>query len=618
VNEAARVRGRTLLVARGLVVVISLAPTLVYLFVALRRIGYPYELEWLEGGAVEIAGRVAHGQAIYVAPSIHYVPYPYTPLYFWITGTLARFIGVGFLPLRLVSLLSSLGACAMLVRIVWRETGDVVAGVLASGLYTATFAVSGAWFDIGRVDSLALFLLLAALYVARRADGISGGLAVGALVFVAFLAKQSDLIAAAPVVLWLVFTRRRTGVTALVTSAVLVVGSTFILNALTHDWYGYYVFQELFHQGVIHAVWRTFFTQDLWHTPWAIGLGAAGLAVSLRNRRASSIDLLYWASAIVGLLASSLVSRLHSGGGADVLMPAFAATALFGAFGYDALLHFAAQPRRKGSVEAARPGRGSWVTGAAGALLSVVAAVQIGALHYSASRFIPKASDAAAGRAFIDQVRHTRGTVIVVNHPYYDTLAGKASFAQGEAMHDIMRSGPSLARRVLLRSVDAFLRSSQPATVYSDYPNFALGGFSDPYFSLTPTKVFRCTNCFYPVTDLKLRPAYRFVRRSPPSAFFELDEPAARVFPQISEVEAAAGSHGGGVGRAQGGPLEHVDLAGLGLNAQGERFGGFVGSTRLDEHAPTRREEVAHPAQEHAGITADADAAVKDQCAAPP
>jgi hypothetical protein len=401
----------------------------------------------------------------------------------------------------------------MLVRIVWRETGDVVAGVVASGLYTATFAVSGAWFDIGRVDSLALFVLLVVFYVARRADGISGGLVVGLLVFAAFMAKQSDLVAAAPVVLWLVFTRRRAGVTALVASAVFVVGSTFILNALTHDWYGYYVFQELFHQGVVHTVWRTFFTKDLWHTPWAIGLGAAGLAVSPVNRRASSTNWLYWASAIVGLLGSSLVSRLHSGGGPDVLMPAFAATALFGAFGYEALLYFAAQLNRKGSVEPPRPGWGSWIPGVVGALLAAAAVVQIGALHYSPSRFIPTASDASAGRAFIDQVRRTPGTVIVIDHPYYDTLAGKASFAQGEALHDIMRAGPTLARRDLVGSIDAFLSSSQPATVYSDYPDFALGRFSDPYFSLTPTKVFSCAHCFYPVTDLKLRPAYRFVRR---------------------------------------------------------------------------------------------------------
>ena len=149
-------RGRSIPLARALVVVASLVPTAVYLYVALHRIGYPYELEWLEGGAVEIVRRVAEGQAIYVRPSVHYVPYPYTPLYFWVSGALAHVTGVGFLPLRLVSLLSSLGCCVVLIRIVWSETGDPVAGILASGLFTASFAVSGAWFDIGRVDSFSL------------------------------------------------------------------------------------------------------------------------------------------------------------------------------------------------------------------------------------------------------------------------------------------------------------------------------------------------------------------------------------------------------------------------------------------------------------------------------
>ena len=261
-NQTATPWGRTLSLSRVLVVLIALVPTLIFVFVALRRIGYPYELEWLEGGAVEIAGRVAHGQAIYVAPSIHYVPYAYTPLYFWVTGTLARVTGLGFFPLRLVSLLSSLGACALLVRIVWRETGDVVAGVVASGLFTATFAVSGAWLDIGRVDSMALLLLLAAVYQARRAQGISGGIVVGILVFLAFMTKQSDLVAMTPVLVVLLVCRRRVGVPALATVAVLVVGSTYLLDASSHGWYGYYAFQELLHQGVVHTVWRTFFTED--------------------------------------------------------------------------------------------------------------------------------------------------------------------------------------------------------------------------------------------------------------------------------------------------------------------------------------------------------------------
>ena len=90
-------------------VVVALVPIAVYLYVALRQLGYPYELEWMEGGSVEIVGRVLHGQALYVAPSLHYVPYTYPPLYFWVSALVAKMTGLSFLPLRLVSFVSSLG-----------------------------------------------------------------------------------------------------------------------------------------------------------------------------------------------------------------------------------------------------------------------------------------------------------------------------------------------------------------------------------------------------------------------------------------------------------------------------------------------------------------------------
>ena len=487
-------------------------PIAVYLYVALHRIGYPYELEWLEGGAVEIVRRVAEGQAIYVRPSVHYVPYPYTPLYFWVSGALAHVTGVGFLPLRLVSLLSSLGCCAVLIRIVWRETGDLVAGILASGLFTATFAVSGAWFDIGRVDSFSLMLLLLAICAARRAETISRGIGVGLLVFLAFMAKQDALIAAAPVLVLLIVTKRRAGAAALTATVALVVGSTAVLNETTHDWYGYYVFEELVHQGLTGSAWTTFFTRSLLHEPWALMLGLAGLAVAVvLRRREGSTDWLFWSVAVGGLLASSLVSRLHSGGGPDALMPAFAGVAIFGALGYDVLRREAAGLGADGSRGPL--GRGRQVAALAAASLAAVVAVQIVALHYDPARYIPTAADQAAGDRFIALVRHTPGAVIVADHPYYDTLAGKASWAQGEALHDIVRAGPSVARRDLLASIESFLKSSQRATVFSDDAGSALGASSIQYFRRSTVKVFACNNCFYPVTDIRVRPGFLFVRR---------------------------------------------------------------------------------------------------------
>ena len=139
---------------RIVVVVAAVAPIAIYLYVAVRRLGYPFELEWLEGGEVEIVNRVVHGQAIYVAPSLHYVPYPYPPLFIWVSAAFAKVLGVGFLAPRLVSFLASLGVLALLWQLVRRETGDTVAGLVAAGLFAATYQASGAYFDLARVDSL--------------------------------------------------------------------------------------------------------------------------------------------------------------------------------------------------------------------------------------------------------------------------------------------------------------------------------------------------------------------------------------------------------------------------------------------------------------------------------
>ena len=285
-----------------------------------------------------------------------------------------------------------------------------------------------------------------------------------------------------------------------------------VLNATTHDWYGYYVFDELAHQGLTGSAWTTFFTRSLLHEPWALMLGLAGLAVAVvLRRREGTTDWLFWSVAVGGLLASSLVSRLHSGGGPDVLMPAFAGVAIFGALGYDVLRREAARLGADGSTGPL--GRGRQVAALAAASLAAVVAVQIVALHYDPARYIPSAADQAAGDRFIALVRHTPGAVIVADHPYYDTLAGKASWAQGEALHDIVRAGPSVARRDLLASIESFLKSSQPATVFSDDPGSALGASSLPYFRRSTVKVFACRNCFYPVTDIRVRPGFLFVRR---------------------------------------------------------------------------------------------------------
>ena len=372
----------------AVLVVLSLVPVARYLFVVAHRLGYPYELEWTEGGAVEVVHRVVLGQGIYGPPSMHFTPWPYTPLYFWVSAAVAEVTGIGFTPLRLVSFTASLAVLWLLYRMVVDETSDRVAGIVAGGVYAATFRLSGAWADIGRVDSLFLALTLWALERSRRARTRRDGVIVGVLFFLSFFTKQDGLVVAAPVVAWLLLARRAAGVSALLTLGGLVVGSTIVLDAFTHGWYQYYVFDELRSQGWVgenlRFFWQLSILKPFALAAWLVVVAVAVLLVRDRHRlgvlwsRAG-----FWVAAAGGLFGASWIGRLHNGGFDDVLMPAYAAVAL--AVG--------------GSVALLRRHPHVAVRVAASLVLAAVLAAQLHHIGYRVGRQIPTQADAPRRRA---------------------------------------------------------------------------------------------------------------------------------------------------------------------------------------------------------------------------
>src|SRR4051812_868026 len=152
-------------VATKAVAGVGLASVAAYLVVVLQRVGYPYELTYFEGSTVEVTRRVTAGVPLYGPPTTTYTPWPYPPLYFWVTGALAEVTGVTLTTMRVVSVVASVAVLILLVLVVRRAGGSTVAGLVAAGLYAATFRVSGAFADTARVDSLLLALLLGALLV---------------------------------------------------------------------------------------------------------------------------------------------------------------------------------------------------------------------------------------------------------------------------------------------------------------------------------------------------------------------------------------------------------------------------------------------------------------------
>jgi 4-amino-4-deoxy-L-arabinose transferase-like glycosyltransferase len=164
---------------------------LTFVAVAILRLDHPFELEWVEGFFVEIVARIRDGKAIYVEPSLDFISCIYTPLYFYVSAAVSIALGSGFAPLRAVSLLATLGSCGVLYGMAWRETRSHWPGWLAAGTFAAAFAASGAWYDLARVDSLFLFLLLLGMATLRAARSGWGIAASALFVTLSFLTKQT-------------------------------------------------------------------------------------------------------------------------------------------------------------------------------------------------------------------------------------------------------------------------------------------------------------------------------------------------------------------------------------------------------------------------------------------
>ena len=481
------------------VAVVGLASVAAYLAVVLQRIGYPYEQTYFEGSTVEVAGRVAAGQPLYGPPTTEYTPWPYPPLYFWLTGALAKVTGVDLTTMRVVSVLASVAVLVLLALIVRRAGGSTVAGIVAAGLYAATYRVSGAFADTARVDSLFLALLLAAVFVGMRARTWRGGMWLGAVLLLAFLTKQNALLVAAPMLLWLLVRRRSVGVGATATLGVGVVASTLVGNLLTDGWYARYVVEQLPTQSwSLRWLWA-FWYEDLL-VPFAVSAVVVVVAFVVRRIRPRSErggrdawpeDYAYLAAGAVGMLAASWVARLHEGGYANVSMPAQAAVA--GALGL-----MVAAWLRSGSVTATV----AWVV--AGLL-----AVQVVTMSLAHLDVVPSQQDRDAGDRFIATLRQLPGSVLVPTHPYYLRLAGLPTHASAIAIYDLShaKDGPEALSGVLPWSLDGV-----SAVVLDNATDVGLFGdaLTRDFTLVTSTVV--PDGVFLPETDLPTHPALLYVR----------------------------------------------------------------------------------------------------------
>jgi len=476
-----------------------------FLWVALSRLGHPYELEWQEGGMLAHVARLRAGEALYAPPSLEFIAFPYPPLYAALAALVASVVGEGLVALRLVSLLASLASCALLFELGRRRGGGLWGGLLAAGLFCATFRFAGAWFDVGRVDALSLALTLGALAWLEARASVRAALLGGLLCFLAFLAKQSALVPALCLVPLLGLRGWRVAAAFVVTLAGLVLASTLLFDALSDGWYRWYVFELL----AGHA-WTADALTGFWKElllALGVGLGLAAWNHLARRGAAESAECAESAefaasngarerltlrhAAVLGLLLAGWLGRAHVGGYDNTLLPACAGVALLAGPALARLTELERGPRL------------------AAALLGVA---QFGLLFYDPRSQLPTEADRAAGERLAARIRTIEGRVWMPCAGELARAAGKGSSAHAMAVIDLLQGADrATAQRFVDQLAQALAERRFAAIVLHQRWDQELEPLARHYAALKLD--YAAEGEFEPVTGAPNRPQWLYVPR---------------------------------------------------------------------------------------------------------
>jgi hypothetical protein len=483
---------------------------------------YPYELEWLEGAMVDSVQWILEGHPLYSAPSAHFIPTVYNPVYFYAAAAFTRLLGSGFLALRLVSVLSTIGIAALLIRFLAPKNRSV--GLVAAGLYIASFRFSGAWMDIAKTDSLCLFVVLLAHFVGQRARTSVTLILSGALYSLGYFVKQGALPIAAMVVAGQLLLYRR-GVWMQGVAMVGVTLATFFwLDRISDGWYSFYTFDSVVHfartsdPGYFWRMWGAYLPP----ASLVAAFGVASLVDRSRRLSVASVEaasarpalghvasvmrvldavrkddelIRLWRDVVlaVALVASSWLVFLERGTYDNGLMPACLGLAMLCALAYD-------------------QARGRVVRFGAVAFLIVL---QFVLFRFNPLAQLPTRADRRAGDHVIARVRELPGEVLFVQHGFYNRMAGKNAYFHDVNVNDSAGwasegpNGESDRRRrdLVAQSANGAIFGQVFDWVITDAPNDNLF----PYYLFAHTMIDE-PGVFYTLTGKSTRPESLLMR----------------------------------------------------------------------------------------------------------
>jgi Dolichyl-phosphate-mannose-protein mannosyltransferase len=370
---------------------------------------YPYPIDGLEPGALQEVRRLLVGQPLYVAPDLGYVPLIYGPVYFYTSAAVAATVGSPLLGMRLVSLLASLGSIALVVQSVRRETGSLGMGLVGGGLLAACGPLVNLSMDVGRMDALSLFFVLAAISAARQASleptaTWRMGALSGALLALGVLTKQTSLSVGVALLIALVVLNRRQIVPFAASCIVTIALGIGLLTLQSGSWPWFYLWQlPRGHELRLEFVPR-FWNDVLSHFTIPVVVGPfflLGRWLAADRRRV----VFHACALLLGLVGMAWLSDVSLGAGRNVQLPGYAAFSILFALALHEVLR--------------RIGADSAQTSALRAYVLCVAVAQFAILLYNPRLVVPYRSDMWDGDRLTATLAALPGPIFAASYQGY-------------------------------------------------------------------------------------------------------------------------------------------------------------------------------------------------------
>ena len=397
------------------------------------RIGYPSDLEWMEGGMLAHGARVAAGESLYVLPSADFIPFIYPPLYPWLMGVMTT-LGLPLdYPLgRGISLVGVAVAAAALVLALRAEKVGWGLAIGGGALFLSTYDAGGAFFDLVRNDGLQIGLIASAMLAVRTGWLRTAGL----LLTAAFLTKHTAALYGAVALWWLIqhhgwADARRFCLYSIAPALAFTLGLTWASEGL---FLTYILEVPSSHPFVAERFFVTAPKELIMAMPFTAAMVAVAVMLA---RRAVSAGHRFWVG--VGLMAVflSALMRGHHGGYLNVLIPGLWVMALWSVLAIDHL-------------------RGRWAHPVVLMLTSALVCWQLWDGRWAMDRYLPTEDDRAAGDKVVAQLSEIDGPVLAPWQPWMPVAAGKSPSIALIALWDIDHEGGPLHRdaQIIAQSIE--------------------------------------------------------------------------------------------------------------------------------------------------------------------